>query len=183
VCFATLFFKGRTYGDEGYPIPSEDEYYQQEPTSGVNGGHEADGIEVPRSPSINSTKKPKPMPKESSFFVFSSKNRFRIMCHFICNHSYFGNVVLVCIMVSSAMLAAEDPLNSNTERNKILNYFDYFFTSIFTVEVCLKLISYGFLLHPGAFCRAGFNLLDILVVAVSLISFVFRYFYKNIDFF
>ena len=45
--------------------------------------------------------------------------RFRIMCHFICNHSYFGNVVLVCIMVSSAMLAAEDPLNSNSERNKV----------------------------------------------------------------
>ena len=41
------------------------------------------------------------------------------MCHFICNHSYFGNVVLVCIMVSSAMLAAEDPLNSNSERNKV----------------------------------------------------------------
>ena len=41
------------------------------------------------------------------------------MCHFICNHSYFGNVVLVCIMVSSAMLAAEDPLNSNSERNRV----------------------------------------------------------------
>ena len=118
------------------------------------------------------------------------------MCHFICNHSYFGNIVLVCIMVSSAMLAAEDPLDSNSERNKvqqyiritisrhfstlrrflfqILNYFDYFFTTIFTVEVCLKVISYGFILHPGAFCRSGFNLLDLLVVAVSLISFVFR---------
>ncbi len=64
--------------------------------------------------------------------------RFRVACHYICNHSYFGNIVLVCIMVSSAMLAAEDPLNSNSERNKILNYFDYFFTTIFTVEVCLK---------------------------------------------
>ena len=57
---------------------------------------------------------------------------------------------------------------------QILNYFDYFFTTIFTVEVCLKVISYGFILHPGAFCRSGFNLLDLLVVAVSLISFVFR---------
>lgn len=55
-----------------------------------------------------------------------------------------------------------------------MNYFDYFFTSVFTIEVCLKLISYGFVLHEGAFCRSWFNLLDILVVAVSLISFVFR---------
>ena len=126
------------------------------------------------------------------------------MCHFVSNHSYFGNVVLVCIMVSSVMLAAEDPLNSNSERNRvnkimkrnvylrisrwfvnnlnvlpffsfqILNYFDYFFTTIFTIEVCLKVIAYGFILHPGAFCRSGFNLLDLLVVAVSLISFIFR---------
>ena len=57
---------------------------------------------------------------------------------------------------------------------QILNYFDYFFTSVFTVEVCLKVISYGFILHPGAFCRSGFNLLDLLVVAVSLISFIFK---------
>jgi voltage-dependent calcium channel L type alpha-1D len=76
-------------------------------------------------------------------------------------------------MISSAMLAAEDPLRSDSPRNKILNYFDYFFTTIFTIEVCLKVISYGFILHTGAFCRAGFNLLDLLVVAVSLISFMF----------
>ncbi len=40
-------------------------------------------------------------------------------CHWLCNHPYFGNVVLLCIMVSSAMLAAEDPLDSNSERNKV----------------------------------------------------------------
>lgn len=162
-------------GPEGYRIPSEEDYYQQDPTIDPMTSR-SNNVEVPpQSPSISSsTKKSKPMPKESSFFIFSSKNRFRVMCHRICNHSYFGNIVLVCIMVSSAMLAAEDPLNSNSERNQILNYFDYFFTTIFTIEVCLKLISYGVILHPGSFCRAAFNLLDILVVAVSLISFIFR---------
>jgi voltage-dependent calcium channel L type alpha-1D len=77
-------------------------------------------------------------------------------------------------MFSSAMLAAEDPLNANSERNQILNYFDYFFTSVFTVELVLKVISYGFLFHNGAFCRSAFNLLDLLVVCVSLISIFFR---------
>ncbi len=57
---------------------------------------------------------------------------------------------------------------------QILNYFDYFFTTIFTIEVFLKMVAYGFILHPGAFCRSGFNLLDLLVVAVSLISIFFR---------
>ncbi|XP_071748883.1 muscle calcium channel subunit alpha-1 isoform X29 [Lepeophtheirus salmonis] len=167
---------GQNYGPNDV-IPSEDEYYQQCPSGASNNNNNnnnnSKSLNNVTAISPSSTKKGKPLPKESSFFIFSSKNRFRILCHFICNHSYFGNIVLVCIMVSSAMLAAEDPLNSNSERNKILNYFDYFFTTIFTIEVCLKVISYGFLLHPGAFCRSGFNLLDLLVVAVSLISFIF----------
>ncbi|XP_067614168.1 muscle calcium channel subunit alpha-1 [Eurosta solidaginis] len=96
--------------------------------------------------------------------------QFRVFCHWLCNHSNFGNVILCCIMFSSAMLAAEDPLRSDADRNKVLNKFDYFFTGVFTIELLLKLISYGFVLHDGAFCRSAFNLLDLLVVCVSLIS-------------
>ena len=51
-----------------------------------------------------------------------------------------------------------------------LGYFDYFFTTIFTIECSLKLITYGFLFHEGAFARSPFNCLDIVVVSVSLIS-------------
>ena len=32
------------------------------------------------------------------------------------------------------------------------------------------MITYGFLFHKGAFCRSPFNILDIVVVSVSLIS-------------
>ncbi|GLH14148.1 Voltage-dependent calcium channel type A subunit alpha-1 [Gryllus bimaculatus] len=110
----------------------------------------------------------RPLPQGSAFFIFSHTNRFRIFCHWFCNHSYFGNVILVCIMISSAMLAAEDPLRSHTPRNEILGYFDMFFTTVFTIEICFKMISYGFVLHEGAFCRSAFNLLDLLVVCVSV---------------
>ncbi|KAI3387752.1 hypothetical protein SNEBB_002200 [Seison nebaliae] len=113
----------------------------------------------------------KPIPHQSSLFLFSHKNKFRVLCHKICNHKYFGNVVLICILTSSAMLAAEDPINQNSDRNKVLNNFDYFFTTVFTIEITLKIVSYGFVLHKGSFCQSTFNLLDLLVVAVSLISF------------
>ncbi|KAF6775427.1 hypothetical protein AHF37_04395 [Paragonimus kellicotti] len=189
-------------------------------------------------------------------------NSFRVACHEICNHSYFNNIVLVCILVSSAMLAAEDPLDASSARNQhmgntdillnvflaiavdnladtgsgeekkedgeeektdaeqnrfggeygktygsecsqtqptntiglrrkfdrkrtqriqrrhapfgsaeILNYFDYFFTSVFTVEITLKIISYGLVLHKGAFCRSANNMLDFMVVLTSIISY------------
>ncbi|KAG8191964.1 hypothetical protein JTE90_002238 [Oedothorax gibbosus] len=115
----------------------------------------------------------KPIPAYTSFFIFSYNNRFRRLCHFIVNHNYFANIILGFILISSAMLAAEDPLHVNSDRNKILNYFDYFFTTVFTVEITLKAIAYGLILHKGSFCRSYFNLLDVLVVSVSLISFAF----------
>lgn len=38
----------------------------------------------------------------------------------------------------------------------------------------LQVVVYGLILHKGAFCRNAFNLLDILVVAVSLVSFLLK---------
>lgn len=121
---------------------------------------------------LASQKVQKPIPKASSLFILSHTNPFRVFCNKIVNHSYFTNSVLVCILVSSAMLAAEDPLQQHSYRNRILNHFDFFFTTVFTVEIALKVIVYGLILHKGSFCRNAFNLLDILVVAVSLVSFV-----------
>ncbi|KAG7239387.1 hypothetical protein CRUP_027523, partial [Coryphaenoides rupestris] len=53
----------------------------------------------------------------------------------------------------------------------VLGYADYVFTSVFTVEIILKMTVYGAFLHTGSFCRNAFNLLDLLVVSVSLMSF------------
>ena len=41
-------------------------------------------------------------------------------------------------------------------------------------ETCItgQIIAYGFVFHPGAFCRSSFNLLDLVVVGVSLASFI-----------
>ncbi|XP_048579316.1 muscle calcium channel subunit alpha-1 isoform X2 [Nematostella vectensis] len=115
-----------------------------------------------------------PMPPESSLFIFSNTNCFRVVCHRIATNSYFVNFILLLIIVSSCMLAAEDPLNSNSKRNQVLNYFDYFFTAVFTIEITIKIIAYGVILHKGSFCRSAFNLLDFLVVAVSIVSIALR---------
>ncbi|KAH8030755.1 hypothetical protein HPB51_011595 [Rhipicephalus microplus] len=41
------------------------------------------------------------------------------------------------------------------------------------VSPTTQVIAYGVILHKGSFCRSYFNLLDVLVVCVSLISFGF----------
>uniref|UniRef100_A0A8C5T0J7 Voltage-dependent L-type calcium channel subunit alpha n=1 Tax=Laticauda laticaudata TaxID=8630 RepID=A0A8C5T0J7_LATLA len=102
-------------------------------------------------------------------FPFSTS--LRVGCHKLIHHHIFTNLILVFIILSSISLAAEDPIRAHSFRNNILGYFDYAFTSIFTVEILLKMTSFGAFLHKGSFCRNWFNLLDLLVVSVSLISF------------
>ncbi|XP_053328541.1 voltage-dependent L-type calcium channel subunit alpha-1F [Spea bombifrons] len=112
-----------------------------------------------------------PIPEGSAFFILSNTNLLRVGCHRLIHHHIFTNLILVFIILSSISLAAEDPIRAHSFRNHILGYFDYAFTSIFTVEILLKMTAYGAFLHKGSFCRNWFNLLDLLVVSVSLISF------------
>uniref|UniRef100_A0A8C9L0X7 Voltage-dependent L-type calcium channel subunit alpha n=1 Tax=Phocoena sinus TaxID=42100 RepID=A0A8C9L0X7_PHOSS len=112
-----------------------------------------------------------PMPEASAFFIFSPSNRCVHGCHRIVNDSIFTNLILFFILLSSVSLAAEDPVQHTSFRNHILGNADYVFTSIFTLEIILKMTAYGAFLHKGSFCRNYFNILDLLVVSVSLISF------------
>uniref|UniRef100_A0A671VYF0 Voltage-dependent L-type calcium channel subunit alpha n=1 Tax=Sparus aurata TaxID=8175 RepID=A0A671VYF0_SPAAU len=112
-----------------------------------------------------------PIPDGSSFFLLGKKNCLRVACHNLIHHPYFTNFILIFIILSSISLAAEDPIKSHSFRNIVLGYADYVFTSVFTVEIVLKMLVYGAFLHTGSFCRNAFNLLDLLVVSVSLTSF------------
>ncbi|XP_030639910.1 calcium channel, voltage-dependent, L type, alpha 1F subunit [Chanos chanos] len=112
-----------------------------------------------------------PIPEGSAFFCLSKTNPIRVGCHTLIHHHIFTNLILVFIILSSISLAAEDPIRAHSFRNNVLGYADYAFTSIFTVEIILKMTVHGAFLHQGSFCRNWFNLLDLLVVSVSLVSF------------
>ncbi|XP_005073485.1 voltage-dependent L-type calcium channel subunit alpha-1S isoform X1 [Mesocricetus auratus] len=146
------------------------------PSADFPGDDEEDEPEIPISPrprplaELQLKEKAVPIPEASSFFIFSPTNKIRVLCHRIVNATWFTNFILLFILLSSAALAAEDPIRADSMRNQILEYFDYVFTAVFTVEIVLKMTTYGAFLHKGSFCRNYFNILDLLVVAVSLIS-------------
>ncbi|XP_072305376.1 voltage-dependent L-type calcium channel subunit alpha-1D isoform X2 [Eucyclogobius newberryi] len=150
---------------------------EKDPFAALNSPEEDDLREVRPGPrplklsELNLKEKIPPIPEGSAFFIFSSTNPIRVFCHKLINHQIFTNLILVFIMLSSVSLAAEDPIRNFSARNIILGYFDYAFTAIFTVEILLKMTAFGAFLHKGAFCRNYFNLLDLLVVGVSLVSF------------
>jgi len=41
------------------------------------------------------------------------------------------------------------------------------FLIIFTTEAIIKIIAYGFVMHPGAYLRSGWNMLDFVIVIVG----------------
>ncbi|XP_053261792.1 voltage-dependent L-type calcium channel subunit alpha-1C isoform X24 [Podarcis raffonei] len=157
--------------------PNENEEKNPYPTTETPGEEEEEEPEMPVGPrprpmsELHLKEKAVPMPEASAFFIFSPSNRFRVHCHRIVNDNVFTNLILFFILLSSISLAAEDPVRHTSVRNQILFYFDIFFTVIFTIEIALKMTAYGAFLHKGSFCRNYFNILDLLVVSVSLISF------------
>ncbi|XP_075458518.1 voltage-dependent L-type calcium channel subunit alpha-1C isoform X8 [Ascaphus truei] len=154
--------------EEKTPYPSTNE---------TPGEEEEEEPEMPVGPrprplsEMHLKEKAVPMPEASAFFIFRHDNRFRLHCHRIVNNNIFTNLILFFILLSSISLAAEDPVRHYSFRNQILGNADYVFSSIFTLEIILKMTAYGAFLHKGSFCRNYFNILDLLVVSVSLISF------------
>uniref|UniRef100_A0A8B9W153 Voltage-dependent L-type calcium channel subunit alpha n=1 Tax=Anas zonorhyncha TaxID=75864 RepID=A0A8B9W153_9AVES len=90
--------------------------------------------------------------------------RFRVHCHRIVNDNIFTNLILFFILLSSISLAAEDPVRHLSFRNQVCLPYSF-------PHCVLEMTAYGAFLHKGSFCRNYFNILDLLVVSVSLISF------------
>uniref|UniRef100_A0A8D1G5Z5 Voltage-dependent N-type calcium channel subunit alpha n=1 Tax=Sus scrofa TaxID=9823 RepID=A0A8D1G5Z5_PIG len=116
---------------------------------------------------------PRPIVPYSSMFCLSPTNLLRRFCHYIVTMRYFEVVILVVIALSSIALAAEDPVQTDSPRNNVLKYMDYIFTGVFTFEMVIKMIDLGLLLHPGAYFRDLWNILDFIVVSGALVAFAF----------
>uniref|UniRef100_A0A8C7HU95 Voltage-dependent L-type calcium channel subunit alpha n=1 Tax=Oncorhynchus kisutch TaxID=8019 RepID=A0A8C7HU95_ONCKI len=146
------------------------------PSADFPGDDEEEEPAIPESPrprpmaDLQLKEEEVPMPETYSFFIFGPENKFRKLCHRIVNATPFTNFILLFILLSSISLAAEDPIDPKSFRNKVLAYADIVFTTVFTIEIVLKMTVYGAFLHPGSFCRNSFNMLDLLVVGVSLLS-------------
>ena len=53
------------------------------------------------------------------FFSLSLSFRLRKACHWLVNLRHFDNTILVIILISSVLLALEDPVDENSQRNTV----------------------------------------------------------------
>jgi hypothetical protein len=82
--------------------------------------------------------------------------------------------MILSILGNSVCLALNDYTDDNNETgwNQNLNKIDQFFTVIYTLEACLKIIALGFFMHQPSYLRDPWNVLDFMVVVIGLISLI-----------
>lgn len=106
-----------------------------------------------------------------SMFVFGPDNGFRRCCTIIDKHTVWRVFVMVCILVNSVLLAADQPDIANPAWLQTIIYAsDIFFTAVFGLEMCIRVVSLGFIAHKGAYLRDPWNRLDFVIVVTSIVS-------------
>nr|CAB3265895.1 sodium channel protein type 4 subunit alpha B-like [Phallusia mammillata] len=93
--------------------------------------------------------------------------RIRKVSHAIVVHRHFDNVVIFCILLSSATLALEDVyLETRPAMLRVVRGIDIFCCVFFTVEMVMKWLGYGFKFYfTNPWC-----ILDFLIVLISIMN-------------
>uniref|UniRef100_A0A0N5BQ40 Voltage-dependent T-type calcium channel subunit alpha n=1 Tax=Strongyloides papillosus TaxID=174720 RepID=A0A0N5BQ40_STREA len=113
--------------------------------------------------------------KDHSLFLFSTKNKLRINCLRLTQKKWFDYTVLIFIGINCVTLAMERPsIPPDSLERKFLTITGYIFTIIFTLEMTLKVIANGCLFGKGAYFKDGWNILDGILVIISLVNIIFE---------
>jgi len=84
----------------------------------------------------------------------------------------FDNIILVCILLSTLCMMIDTPLSDpNAPLTKLVRTLDTVFAIIFIFEMCIKLVAIGLFWAKDSYLRSGWNVLDGIVVTVSVIDF------------
>nr|XP_021330381.1 voltage-dependent T-type calcium channel subunit alpha-1H isoform X1 [Danio rerio] len=107
--------------------------------------------------------------EEWSLYLFSPHNKFRMMCQKLISHKMFDYVVLVFIFLNCITIALERPHIQQSERLFLL-VSNYVFTVIFVAEMTVKVVALGFYSGNQSYLKSTWNVLDGVLVFVSLID-------------
>jgi hypothetical protein len=119
--------------------------------------------------------------------------RIRTISLQIIENKYFENSIILLILLSSITLAIDNPLlNPHSQLSKALRVCDVLFTTIFTLEMALKMMALGFFSIESSvasnennennedkdeeeeknkpYFNVGWNILDFVIVVISILS-------------
>ena len=104
-------------------------------------------------------------------FVLTENNPLRKALQTLTENSWFDRFILVLILISSIMLALDEPsVQPGSFMHQFLFISDIVMTSIFCLEMLFKMVAQGLIFHRGAYLRNSWNVLDFVVVVISVLS-------------
>ena len=108
-----------------------------------------------------------------NYWSFTPKP-IRRLTNYIVSSLAFKFFILLTIVVNLIVLSARDPLDkeNKTKRNQVLFYIDLACLIVFTIEMVLKIISFGVVFHKKAYFRSGWDCLDAFIVFMGWISYI-----------
>ena len=117
-----------------------------------------------------------------ALFCLSVSNPIRRACISLVEWKPFDLFILANIFATCVVLALmnPDPESDTSDINLKLNKAEIFFMIVFAGESVIKIIAMGFVLHPGAYLRNGWNILDFSIVLIGLVAMIFEE-YINVD--
>ncbi|KAL4431571.1 hypothetical protein ABPG74_017276 [Tetrahymena malaccensis] len=89
-------------------------------------------------------------------------------CFVIVNHPIFTVISLAVIVFNSIMLAKDDP-TTNADNNASI---DLALLIIYTVEMGLKILAYGFIFAKNAYIKEGWNVIDLIIIVTGWLPYV-----------
>ena len=103
---------------------------------------------------------------EDSLYIFSKEMNLRKILFKIAISSRFETFILIVILVSSIKLALDTYDLFGTASDSI----DMTLNFIFVTEAGFKIISYGFFFDRNSYLRNPWNILDFLIVIISIVD-------------
>jgi voltage-dependent calcium channel L type alpha-1D len=110
------------------------------------------------------------IPRGRSLFLFTHNMPCRVMIFNITKHPVFDQFILVAVIIGSILLAWQTPLwDPNSVQLLVVNYINYVLSGIFMAEMIAKIVALGFVLHKDAYLRDPWNVLDFVIVIISVV--------------
>ncbi|XP_033124653.1 sodium channel protein type 5 subunit alpha-like [Anneissia japonica] len=103
----------------------------------------------------------------NALFVFSPINPIRRIMLFILSHRLFDICVILTILVNCIFLAMDVPRPEDEHVPIHLEIAEYLFTTIYSIEMVVKVIARGFVLREFTYLRDPWNWLDFLVILLA----------------
>ncbi|KAL4477028.1 hypothetical protein ABPG72_011725 [Tetrahymena utriculariae] len=100
--------------------------------------------------------------------VWQIKEQISYGCFVIVNHPIFTIISLTVIVFNSVMLAKDDP-TTNSDNNPSI---DLALLIIYTVEMGLKILAYGFIFSKNAYIKEGWNVIDLVIIVTGWLPYV-----------